>query len=199
MIVGAARDAAVEWGNPEITAEHLLYAAATNEPTRDAIAGLQLDPDQVAEQMKAAAGTGDGSVGTPTLSRRPSAPCAWPSSTPHRPGRATSARRTSCSGSRRRPTPGNKGAGRGTQSALRIVGQAAARQRHPDPRRVRARRDRRRAGRQARPGRRQDGDRGGPGAAHRQRRCAQDAGRPASARPSWPRPWPRRCSATRAG
>ncbi|WP_442931407.1 Clp protease N-terminal domain-containing protein [Mycolicibacterium sp. 120320] len=68
MIVGAARDAAVEWGNPEITAEHLLYAAATNEPTRDAIAGLQLDPDQVAEQMKAAAGTGDGSVGTPTLS-----------------------------------------------------------------------------------------------------------------------------------
>ncbi|ORA37276.1 ATP-dependent Clp protease ATP-binding subunit [Mycobacterium aquaticum] len=68
QLVGAARDAAVEWGNPEITAEHLLYAAATNEPTRDAIAGLQLDPDQVAEQMKAAAGSGDGSGGTPTLS-----------------------------------------------------------------------------------------------------------------------------------
>lgn len=37
QLVGAARDAAVEWGNPEITTEHLLYAAATNEPTRDAI------------------------------------------------------------------------------------------------------------------------------------------------------------------
>jgi ATP-dependent Clp protease ATP-binding subunit ClpC len=68
QLVGAARDAAVEWGNPEITAEHLLYAAATNEPTRDAIAGLQLDPDRVAEQMKAAAGSGDAAGGTPTLS-----------------------------------------------------------------------------------------------------------------------------------
>ncbi|WP_458319125.1 ATP-dependent Clp protease ATP-binding subunit [Mycolicibacterium brisbanense] len=69
QLVGAARDAAVEWGNPEITAEHLLYAAATHEPTRDAIAGLQLDPDQVAEQMKAAAGSGNVvGGGTPTLS-----------------------------------------------------------------------------------------------------------------------------------
>ncbi|BBX31719.1 ATP-dependent Clp protease ATP-binding subunit clpC [Mycolicibacterium mageritense DSM 44476 = CIP 104973] len=68
QLVGAARDAAVEWGNPEITTEHLLYAAATNEPTRDAISSLQLDPDQVAEQMKAAAGAGDGSGGTPVLS-----------------------------------------------------------------------------------------------------------------------------------
>ncbi len=67
-LVGAARDAAAEWGNSEITPEHLLYAAATNEPTRDAIAGLQLDPDQVAEQMKAAAGSGAATGGTPTLS-----------------------------------------------------------------------------------------------------------------------------------
>ncbi|MDH6196273.1 ATP-dependent Clp protease ATP-binding subunit ClpC [Mycobacterium frederiksbergense] len=66
-LVGSARDAAVQWGNPEITAEHLLYAAATNEPTRDAIARLQLDPDQVAEQMKVAAGTGD-ATGSPVLS-----------------------------------------------------------------------------------------------------------------------------------
>lgn len=68
QLVGAALDAATEWGNPEITPEHLLYAAATNEPTRDAIAGLQLNPDQVADHMKAAAGIGDGSVGTPALS-----------------------------------------------------------------------------------------------------------------------------------
>jgi ATP-dependent Clp protease ATP-binding subunit ClpC len=67
MLVGTARDAAAEWRNPEITPEHLLYAAATNEPTRAAIAGLQLDPDQVAEQMKAAAGTGEAS-GAPVLS-----------------------------------------------------------------------------------------------------------------------------------
>lgn len=68
-LVGEARDAAVEWGSTEITPEHLLYAAASTEPTRGVIAGLQLDPDQLAEQMHAAAGAGDGAPGgAPALS-----------------------------------------------------------------------------------------------------------------------------------
>jgi ATP-dependent Clp protease ATP-binding subunit ClpC len=71
-LVGEARDAASEWGSAEITPEHLLYAAAMNEPTRGVIAGLQLDPDQVAQQMRkaaeSAAPVGEGPSGTPPLS-----------------------------------------------------------------------------------------------------------------------------------
>ncbi|MFC4372819.1 ATP-dependent Clp protease ATP-binding subunit [Nocardia halotolerans] len=52
LLVGSARAAAQEWGNPEITPEHLLYAATEAEPGRSIIAELSLDPDQVAEQMQ---------------------------------------------------------------------------------------------------------------------------------------------------
>ncbi|MEV0686342.1 ATP-dependent Clp protease ATP-binding subunit [Nocardia sp. NPDC050378] len=52
LLVGAARQAAQQWGNPEITPEHLLYAAAETEPARDMIDELSLDADQVAEQMQ---------------------------------------------------------------------------------------------------------------------------------------------------
>jgi ATP-dependent Clp protease ATP-binding subunit ClpC len=71
-LVGEARDAATEWGSAEITPEHLLYAAAMSEPTRGVIAGLQLDPDQVAQQMRKAAESAgsavEGPAGTPPLS-----------------------------------------------------------------------------------------------------------------------------------
>ncbi|MGW6620475.1 ATP-dependent Clp protease ATP-binding subunit [Nocardia sp. NPDC055002] len=52
LLVGTAREAAQEWGNPEITPEHLLYAATEAEPGRSIVAELSLDPDQVAEQME---------------------------------------------------------------------------------------------------------------------------------------------------
>ncbi|WP_446222107.1 Clp protease N-terminal domain-containing protein [Nocardia sp. IBHARD005] len=39
-------------GQPEITPEHLLYAATEAEPGRSIVAELSLDPDQVAEQMQ---------------------------------------------------------------------------------------------------------------------------------------------------
>ncbi|KAF0845511.1 ATP-dependent Clp protease ATP-binding subunit [Nocardia caishijiensis] len=52
LLVGAARQAAQQWGNPEITPEHLLYAATETEPARDMIDELSLDADQVAEQMQ---------------------------------------------------------------------------------------------------------------------------------------------------
>ncbi|MBB5915027.1 ATP-dependent Clp protease ATP-binding subunit ClpC [Nocardia transvalensis] len=63
-LVGAARDAAREWGNAEITPEHLLYAAAAVEPSRGVITELGLDPDQVAAQMRGAAGSGQASATT---------------------------------------------------------------------------------------------------------------------------------------
>ncbi|MGW4631665.1 ATP-dependent Clp protease ATP-binding subunit [Nocardia sp. NPDC004415] len=52
LLVGSAREAAQEWGNTEITPEHLLYAATEAEPGRSIVAELSLDPDQVAEQMQ---------------------------------------------------------------------------------------------------------------------------------------------------
>ncbi len=54
-LLAEAQVAASDWDNPEITPEHLLYAAAMNEPTRDVIARLKLDPDRVAAAMQAAA------------------------------------------------------------------------------------------------------------------------------------------------
>ncbi|WP_336082090.1 ATP-dependent Clp protease ATP-binding subunit [Nocardia sp. SSK8] len=52
LLIGSAREAAQEWGNAEITPEHLLYAATEAEPGRSIVAELSLDPDQVAEQMQ---------------------------------------------------------------------------------------------------------------------------------------------------
>ncbi|GAA4487710.1 ATP-dependent Clp protease ATP-binding subunit [Rhodococcus olei] len=60
QLVALARQAADDWGNPEITPEHLLYAATLADPTRGVISGLNLDPDKVAEQMRDSIGTGDG-------------------------------------------------------------------------------------------------------------------------------------------
>ncbi|GAD86584.1 ATP-dependent Clp protease ATP-binding subunit ClpC [Nocardia asteroides NBRC 15531] len=58
LLIGSAREAAQEWGNPEITPEHLLYAATESEPGRSIVAELSLDPDQVAEQMQEYLDTG---------------------------------------------------------------------------------------------------------------------------------------------
>ncbi|MGY0498662.1 ATP-dependent Clp protease ATP-binding subunit [Nocardia sp. FBN12] len=63
LLVGTAREAAQEWGNPDITPEHLLYAATEAEPGRSIVAELSLDPDQVAEQMEDYLDTGEPSEG----------------------------------------------------------------------------------------------------------------------------------------
>ncbi|BDH56052.1 ATP-dependent Clp protease ATP-binding subunit [Tsukamurella sp. PLM1] len=70
-LLAEAQIAASDWDNPEITPEHLLYAAAMNEPTRDVIARLKLDPDKVAASMQAAAQASAnpaGMDGAPSLS-----------------------------------------------------------------------------------------------------------------------------------
>ncbi|MFC9894680.1 ATP-dependent Clp protease ATP-binding subunit [Nocardia sp. NPDC127579] len=63
-LVAKADAAAQEWGNAEITPEHLLYAATEVEPARSVIGQLDLDPDQVAAQMRAAAGSGQATATT---------------------------------------------------------------------------------------------------------------------------------------
>ncbi|GAB2702745.1 ATP-dependent Clp protease ATP-binding subunit [Nocardia thraciensis] len=63
-LVAKARDAAQDWGNAEITAEHLLYAATQVEPSRSVISQLDLDPDQVGAQMRGAAGSGQATATT---------------------------------------------------------------------------------------------------------------------------------------
>ncbi|RMI32952.1 ATP-dependent Clp protease ATP-binding subunit [Nocardia stercoris] len=55
QLVATAREAAHDWGSPEITPEHLLYAAAEIEPSRSIISEIGRDPDEVAEQMHEAA------------------------------------------------------------------------------------------------------------------------------------------------
>ncbi|WP_040793931.1 ATP-dependent Clp protease ATP-binding subunit [Nocardia higoensis] len=52
-LIAIARDAAREWGNTEITPEHLLYAAAQNDPTRGILSSINLDPDALAAKMAA--------------------------------------------------------------------------------------------------------------------------------------------------
>ncbi|KXP11115.1 Clp protease [Tsukamurella pulmonis] len=70
-LLAEAQVAAADWDNPEITPEHLLYAAAMTEPTRDVLVRLKLDPDRVAASMKAAAQASanpDAVDGAPSLS-----------------------------------------------------------------------------------------------------------------------------------
>ncbi|MGX9294045.1 ATP-dependent Clp protease ATP-binding subunit [Tsukamurella paurometabola] len=70
-LLAEAQVAAADWGNSEITPEHLLYAAAVNEPTREIIVRVGLDPDRVASAMEAAAKAGanpGGADGAPSLS-----------------------------------------------------------------------------------------------------------------------------------
>ncbi|MCM6778126.1 ATP-dependent Clp protease ATP-binding subunit [Nocardia sp. CDC159] len=54
-LIAEARAAAQKWGSAEITPEHLLYAASKVEPSRGVVAQLELDPDKIADQMRAAA------------------------------------------------------------------------------------------------------------------------------------------------
>ncbi|MFI6867823.1 ATP-dependent Clp protease ATP-binding subunit [Nocardia sp. NPDC050406] len=63
-LVATAREAAHEWGNPEITPEHLLYAATKVEPSRSVIAEIGRDPEELGEQMRTAAGSGVGATGS---------------------------------------------------------------------------------------------------------------------------------------
>ncbi|MBF4999262.1 ATP-dependent Clp protease ATP-binding subunit [Nocardia sp. BSTN01] len=58
-LIAIARSAAQGWGNPEVTAEHLLYAATQVEPSRGIIGQLGLEPDKVAAQMRSAVGSGE--------------------------------------------------------------------------------------------------------------------------------------------
>ncbi|RVW08412.1 ATP-dependent Clp protease ATP-binding subunit [Prescottella agglutinans] len=70
-LIATARDAATEWGNSEITPEHLLYAAAQNDPTRGVLSSINLDPDELASKMAAHLdkhGTPKTEAGSPSLS-----------------------------------------------------------------------------------------------------------------------------------
>ncbi|MDF0530249.1 AAA family ATPase [Tsukamurella sp. 8F] len=67
-LIAEAQVAARDWGSNEITPETLLYAAAMNEPTRDVISRLGLEPDKVAAQMKQAGQAVAGGDGQVTLS-----------------------------------------------------------------------------------------------------------------------------------
>ncbi|MBM4726023.1 AAA domain-containing protein [Rhodococcus hoagii] len=70
-LIATARDAASEWGNSEITPEHLLYAAAQNDPTRGVLSSINLDPDELASKMAAHLdkhGTPKTTPGAPSLS-----------------------------------------------------------------------------------------------------------------------------------
>ncbi|MEV0293787.1 ATP-dependent Clp protease ATP-binding subunit [Nocardia sp. NPDC050710] len=58
LLIGSAREAALDWGNPEVTPEHLLYAATEAEPGRSILAELGHDPDKIAEQMRTVSDTG---------------------------------------------------------------------------------------------------------------------------------------------
>ncbi|MBH0776508.1 ATP-dependent Clp protease ATP-binding subunit [Nocardia bovistercoris] len=58
LLVSTAREAALDWGNPEVTPEHLLYAATESEPGRSILAELGQDPDKVAAQMRTISDTG---------------------------------------------------------------------------------------------------------------------------------------------
>ncbi|MFF2082983.1 ATP-dependent Clp protease ATP-binding subunit [Nocardia sp. NPDC058176] len=64
LLVGSAREAARDWGNPEITPEHLLYAATEAEPGRSILAELGLDPDQLADDLQDYLDTGEPSENT---------------------------------------------------------------------------------------------------------------------------------------
>ncbi len=61
LLVATAREAALNWGNPEVTPEHLLYAATESEPGRSILTELGQDPDKVAEQMRTLSDTGNAS------------------------------------------------------------------------------------------------------------------------------------------
>ncbi|GAA4398117.1 ATP-dependent Clp protease ATP-binding subunit [Tsukamurella soli] len=67
-LIAEAQVAARDWGSSEITPEHLLYAAAMNEPTRDVISRLGLDPDRIAAAMREVAQTSADGGGPVTLS-----------------------------------------------------------------------------------------------------------------------------------
>ncbi|MGN0123218.1 MAG: ATP-dependent Clp protease ATP-binding subunit [Rhodococcus sp. (in: high G+C Gram-positive bacteria)] len=67
-LVDNAGKAAREWGNAELTPEHLLYAATSDEPGRGIISGLGLDPDDVAEQMRSLVGESERDTGRVVLS-----------------------------------------------------------------------------------------------------------------------------------
>ncbi|MEU5841656.1 ATP-dependent Clp protease ATP-binding subunit [Rhodococcus sp. NPDC047139] len=67
-LVDSAGRAAREWGSPELTPEHLLYAATLEDPGRGIISGLGLDPDDVAEQMRTLTGEGEQDAGQTVLS-----------------------------------------------------------------------------------------------------------------------------------
>ena len=74
-LVSVAAQAAVEWGNAEITPEHLLYGATQVEPSRSIIEQTGLDPETVASQMQAISsvdggGTSDESPGLSPAARQ---------------------------------------------------------------------------------------------------------------------------------
>src|SRR4051794_39033022 len=57
-LVREAAARAAEWGSPDLDTDHLLWAAAHQETTRQMIARTNADPDAMAEQIESGARRG---------------------------------------------------------------------------------------------------------------------------------------------
>ncbi|NEW39807.1 ATP-dependent Clp protease ATP-binding subunit [Nocardia cyriacigeorgica] len=73
QLVATAQAAAKDWRSPEITPEHLLYAATLVEPTRGILAELGHDPDELGMKMREVVPGRGASNGNGTLALSPSA------------------------------------------------------------------------------------------------------------------------------
>ncbi|AVH24144.1 ATP-dependent Clp protease ATP-binding subunit [Nocardia cyriacigeorgica] len=75
QLVATAQAAAKDWRNPELTPEHLLYAATLVEPTRGILTELGHDPDELSMKMRdAVAGhRGDNGNGNGAIALSPAA------------------------------------------------------------------------------------------------------------------------------
>lgn len=77
QLVATAQAAAKDWRSPEVTPEHLLYAATLVEPTRGILTELGHDPDELSMKMRDAVaghrgsnGNGDGAIALSPAAKR---------------------------------------------------------------------------------------------------------------------------------
>ncbi|MBF6101490.1 ATP-dependent Clp protease ATP-binding subunit [Nocardia cyriacigeorgica] len=77
QLVATAQAAAKDWRSPEVTPEHLLYAATLIEPTRGILTELGHDPDELSMKMRDAVaghrgsnGNGDGAIALSPAAKR---------------------------------------------------------------------------------------------------------------------------------
>ncbi|MBF6440179.1 ATP-dependent Clp protease ATP-binding subunit [Nocardia cyriacigeorgica] len=77
QLVATAQAAAKDWRSPEVTPEHLLYAATLVEPTRGILADIGHDPDELSMKMRDAVaghrsgnGNGNGAIALSPAAKR---------------------------------------------------------------------------------------------------------------------------------